>query len=129
MVTYADYTAFSNVVVPLADFPFIEARSVDILSMLCGQKWDEDSDICKKAVMYQIEFVQENGGLVDWSKGAGAVGSHSWSVGGESESFTYMKSSHKEGAKTFNGLAISPMAWQVLVSGGFLKTVKGVRVW
>lgn len=128
MVTYAEYTALSNVPVTQAEFPYIEVRTVDLLSSLCGTRWDEESPICKKAVIYQIEFVQENGGLTEWSKGAGAVGSHSWSVGGESESYTYMQSSHKAGVKTFNGLAISPLAWQVLVGGGFLKAIKGVRV-
>lgn len=127
MVTYADFTTFSNIPIE-ADFPYIEERSVDLLSMLCGSRWDENSAVCKKAVLYQCEYVAQNGGLIEWSKGRGAVGNHSWSVGGESESYTYVQSTIGAQAKTFNGLAVSPIAWQLLVDNGFLKTLRSVRV-
>ena len=129
MVTYAEYTAFSNVPISQSDFPFCEARAVDLLSLLCGQLWDTEDETCKKAVLYQIEFVQQNGGLTEWSRGAGSVGSHSWSVGGESESITVGESSHAEKVKVVNGLAVSPMAWGLLSSNGFLRSIRGIRIW
>lgn len=127
MVTYEEFTRFSNVPIE-ADFPYIEERSVDLLSMLCADRWDANSPVCKKAVMYQCEYVAQNGGLTEWSKGRGAVGSHTWTIGGESESYTYLQSTVGAQAKTFNGLAVSPMAWQMLVREGYLRTIKGVRV-
>ena len=129
MVDYQTYNEFSNVPVTQADFQYIEARAVDILSLLCGQNWDAESAVCAKAVCYQIEHIAECGGLSSWNKGEGAVGSRSYSVGGESESVTFTQSKESEGSKTFLGLSISPFAWALLLNGGFLKTVKGVRVW
>jgi len=128
MITYAEFVKFSNVPIE-ADFPFIEERSVDLLSLLCGSSWDENSDTCRKAVMYQVEYVAQNGGLIEWSKGHGALSQHSWSIGGESESYTFVKGSQTENAKTFNGLAISPVAWLMLQRAGYLKAIRSVRVW
>lgn len=129
MIAFADYQAFSNVEVPESDFPKLENRAVLLLSSLCGQAWNPDSDICKRAVLEQIEFIQLRGGITGWATGGGSVGGHSWSVGGESESYTYTQSSRAEGVRYFNGLAISPLAWALLKANGLLKESKGVRVW
>lgn len=129
MVTYDDFSAFSNVSVTQADFPSLERASVDLLSCLCRSAWDEDSEVCKKAVMYQIEFIAQNGGFNSWSTAKGVIGSQSYTIGGESESVTYIQRKSSENAKTFNGLAISPLAWALLTNAGILKTARGVRVW
>ena len=129
MVSYADFTAFSNVPVSQADYPYVEARAVDLLSALCKSGWDETSDTCKRAVCYQIEHILQSGGLSQWSRGEGSVASRSYSVGGESESITYMQTQGKESVRTFLGLSISAIAWALLKNGGYLVTVKGVRVW
>jgi hypothetical protein len=129
MVTYDDFSKFSNISVSSSDFAQIEARSVDLLACLCRSAWDETDSICKKAVMYQIEFVVQNGGLSSWSIGKGVIGSQSYSIGGESESVTYIQSKGSENAKTFNGLAISPLAWALLTDNGILRTARGIRIW
>lgn len=130
MITYNEFTAFSNVQVSETDFPKVERTAVDILSCLCRNNWDTESDICKKAVMYQIEHMLSLGGLASWSEGKGVVGSHSYSVGGESERVTYVQSSKEsENSKLFNGVSISPIAWALLLNEGILKTLHGVRVW
>lgn len=129
MVDYATFQAFSNLTVSASDFPFIEARAVAILSLLCKDKWDETDATCIQAVCYQIEHIIENGGLVAWNKGEGSATSRSYSVGGESESVTYKDNKSSASAHFFMGLSISPFAWALLLNGGFLQTVKGVRVW
>lgn len=129
MVTYDEFSKFSNISVSSSDFTQIKARSVDLLACLCRSAWDETDSICKKAVMYQIEFVVQNGGLSSWSISKGVIGSQSYSIGGESESVTYIQSKGSENAKTFNGLAISPLAWALLTNNGILRTARGIRIW
>ena len=129
MVSYATFTAFSYLQVSQTDYPYIEARAEDLLSTLCGQLWDESSEICSKAVCYQIEHILQQGGLTEWSKGEGVVASRSYSVGGESESVSYQQSDRSERTRTYMGLSISPTAWALLKANGYLVTIKGVRVW
>ena len=129
MIDYATFTAFSQATVSQTDFPYIEARAVDILSLLCKDKWDAEDSTCIRAVCYQIEYIIENGGLVSWSKSEGSATSRSYSVGGESESYTLKDGKGSESVHYFMGLAISPLAWALLLNGGFIQTVKGVRVW
>ena len=129
MVTYDEFSTFSNVSVSTTDYPKVEARACDLLACLCRTAWSETDETCKKAVMYQIEFIVQSGGLTSWSTGKGVIGSQSYTIGGESESVTYIQSKGSENAKTFNGLAISPLAWALLTNNGILKTARGVRVW
>lgn len=129
MVTYDDFSAFSSVSVSQADFTPLERTTVDLLSCLCRSAWDESNEVCKKAVMYQIEFIVQSGGLTSWSTAKGVIGSQSYTIGGESESVTYIQSHSSENAKIFNGLAISPLAWALLTNSGILSTVRGIRVW
>ena len=129
MVTYDEFSTFSNISVTSTDFPKIEARAVDLLACLCRSAWNETDSTCKKAVMYQIEFIVQSGGLTSWSTGKGVIGSQSYTIGGESESVTYIQSKGSENAKTFNGLAISPLAWALLTNNGILKTARGIRIW
>ena len=129
MVTYDEFVTFSGMDVTVSDYPKVERTAVDILSSLCGSKWDITNDVCKKAVMYQVEFIIQAGGLSEWVQSKGAIGSHSYSIGGESETVTYVKSTGGDSGKTFNGLPISPVAWAILTSNNILRQVKGVRVW
>lgn len=129
MVSYDTFVSFSNVVVSQSDFGPIEARAVDILSLLCKDNWDEEDAICIRAVCYQIEHIVNEGGLTAWGKSEGSASSRSYSVGGESESVTYKESKGSQSAHFFMGLSISPYAWALLLNNGFLQTVKGVRVW
>lgn len=130
MVTFSEFTNFSNQPVTEDDFPFLEARAVDILTALCGQTWSPSDAICKRAVMYQVEYVLQLGGLTEWQNGKGAMASHSYTVGGESESITYMQAqAGNSGTRVFNGLAVSPVAWALLRSNGKLVTVRRVKTW
>lgn len=129
MVDYATFQAFSNVAVSEADFAKIEARASTILSLLCKDKWDAQDTTCIQAVCYQIEHIIESGGLVTWNKTEGVATSRSYSVGGESESVTLKDGKGSQSAHYFMGLSISPFAWALLSNGGFLQTVKGIRVW
>lgn len=130
MVTYDEFVSFSYIQVTQADFSPIERTASDVLSLLCRDKWDSTSDVCKKAVMYQIEYTLQIGGLGAWSETKGLVGSQSYSIGDESESVTYVQTSKEsEKGKTFNGLPISPLAWALLLNEGILRPVHGVRVW
>lgn len=129
MVSYDTFAMFSYVTVPQADFPPIEARAVDILSLLCKERWDAEDSTCMRAVCYQIEHIVNEGGLVAWGKGEGSASSRSYSVGGESESVSYKDGKGSSTAHYFMGLSISPYAWALLLNNGFLQTVKGVRVW
>lgn len=129
MVSYETFAMFSYVTVPQADFSPIEARAVDILSLLCKDNWDAEDSTCIRAVCYQIEHIVNEGGLASWGKSEGSASSRSYSVGGESESVTYKEGKGSASAHYFMGLSISPYAWALLVNNGFLQTVKGVRVW
>ena len=129
MVDYETFKIFSNVEVTASEFPFIEARAVDILSLLCKDRWDAEDTSCIRAVCYQIEFIIESGGLVAWNKSEGSATSRSYSVGGESESVTYKDGKDSSSSHYFMGLAIAPLAWAVLLNGGFIKTIQGIRVW
>lgn len=130
MVTFDEFEIFSGMTVTASDFPKVERTSVDLLSCLCGKSWDYGSDVCKKAVMYQIEYIVQLGGLTAWNENRGVVGSRSYTIGGESESVTYMQSSKEsEAGKTFHGVPVSPLAWALLQNAGILSTVRKVRVW
>lgn len=128
MVNYDTFALFSFQTVSQQDFPVIEAKAVDILSLLCKERWDETSSVCRRAVCYQIEFILSNGGLASWGKSEGSFSSHSYSVGGESESITLKEGKDSESTHYFMGLAISPFAWALLLNNGFLRPVYGVRV-
>ena len=130
MVTYDEFMAFSSVSITASDFPKVEQTAVDVLSCLCRSAWSETDSTCKKAVMYQIEYIVQCGGLASWSTNKGVVGSQSYSVGGESESVTYVQTAKaSETGKTFHGLPISPLTWALLTNSGILKTARGIRVW
>ena len=129
MVDYATFQSFSNTPVSQADFTPIERKAETILSLLCKDRWDSQDTTCIQAVCYQIEHIIESGGLTAWSKTEGSATSRSYSVGGESESITYKDAKASEGGHYFMGLSISPFAWALLQNGGFLQTIKGVRVW
>lgn len=129
MVTYNDFIAFSRQNVSEADFSMLADRSTDVLKTLCGTRW-KDGETADKAVLYQVEFILQMGGLDSWAEGAGALQSHTYSVGGESESVTYMQSfENGSGRKSFNGLAISPMSWSLLHSAGMVSRLGRVRTW
>lgn len=129
MVTFSEFTSFSNQILTQADFTILEQRSVDLLSMLCGSHWVENEST-KKAVMYQIEFIIQLGGINAWTEGAGSMQSRSYSVGGESESVTYMQASYDgSGRKVFNGLAIAPMAWAILCRAKLVPRLGRVQTW
>lgn len=129
MVPYSDFDRFSVQHVTQDEYAVLEQRAVDILQVLCGSRWT-DSEATRRAVMYQVEFILQLGGLDAWSEGAGSLQSRSYSVGGESESITYMQSFESgSGRKTFNGLAIAPMAWALLHSSGFVSRLGRVRTW
>lgn len=130
MVSFAEFTEFSQVKVSEADFPFLEARAVDVLSALCGKGWNPESAICHKAVEYQIEFILQLGGLDSWTEGSGTAGSRSYSVGGESESISYAQETGSgSGKRVYNGLAISPLAWALLQESGCLRKLRRVLTW
>lgn len=128
-ITYNDFTTFSTAEVAEADFSILVSRATDVLKTLSGSHW-KDGDTADKAVLYQVEFILQVGGLDAWSDGAGALQSHTYSVGGESESVTYMQSyENGSGRKMFNGLAIAPMAWALLHSSGMIARLGRVTTW
>ena len=129
MVTYEEFTNYSIETVTEDMFTKLEQRSVDFLSSLCGSNWNAENEICKKAVIFQIEAIIQNGGLSEWSSGSsGQISSRSYSVGGESESVAYGQAS-KATQKVVNGLIVSSLAWQILQTNGFLQSIKQVRIW
>ena len=128
MVTYDEFVTFSGMDITPSDYPKVERTAVDLLSALCGSKWDITDDVCKDAVLYQVEFIFQAGGLSEWMQSKGAIGSRSYSVGSESESVTYIRSGTMESGKAFNGLQVSPLSWALLTSNGILRQVRGVRV-
>ncbi len=130
MVTYSDFTNWSNKPVDETDFNYIEARSEDVLSLLCGSSWSETDEVCIKAVKYQIDWILNAGGLDEWQGGSGTGSSRSYSVGGESESITYMQSgSDGSGRRIYMGLSIDPIARGLLHKGGFITRLRRVNTW
>lgn len=129
MVSYDDFRSFSKVEVSEADFTVMAERATDVLRTLCGKHWTE-GETADRAVLYQVEFILQVGGLDSWAEGAGALQSHTYSVGGESESVTYMQAyENGSGRKMFNGLAIAPMAWALLHSSGMIARLGRVTTW
>ncbi len=130
MLTYEEYRAFSVLDMGEEAFGKMEPRVVTLLSSLCGDAWDAESEDCKRAVAWQLEYISQKGGPSSWSAGSeGSVQSRSWAVGGESESVSYGSAASSSRGYTWDGLEVSPLALAVLRSGGFCKTVAGVRVW
>lgn len=130
MITYDEFIAFSSVAVTASEYPKLEQTAVDVLSCLCRSAWDETDVICKKAVMYQIEYIVQLGGIATWTTNKGVIGSQSYSVGGESESVTYVQTAKaSETGKTFHGLPIAPLSWALLTNNGILRTARGIRIW
>lgn len=127
MVTYAEFETFSPIsnMVTEANFSVYEGRAVDALSSFATPT-DATATIFKKAVMYQIEYMAQMGGVDDWLRGSGALSAESYTVGGESESKTYAQGTVT--GKMVNGMSISIMAWNILKGAGLVKAFKAVRV-
>lgn len=127
MVTYAEFSTFSPIsnMVTEANFSVYEGRAVDALSSFATPT-DATATIFKKAVMYQIEYMAQMGGVDDWLRGSGALSAESYTVGGESESKTYAQGTVT--GKIVNGMSISIMAWNILKGAGLVKAYKAVRV-
>lgn len=128
MVTYAEFLTFSPIsnMVTEANFSVYEGRAVDALSSFATPTDDATATIFKKAVMYQIEYMAQMGGVDDWLRGSGALSAESYTVGGESESKTYAQGTVT--GKAVNGMSISIMAWNILKGAGLVKMYRGVRV-
>ena len=123
MIEYSDFVAWSYCSITSTEFPKYESRCAEFLESLCGDNWSESDEICVKALMYQIEYVFQNGGLAMWSSAerSGSVESESYRTGGESESRRYT------GVKRQYALALAPMAEQLLKRSGYMEMVG--RVW
>lgn len=133
MISYAEFMEKATVEITEQEFNKIEPRSVSLLASLCSNsdKWSETCEICKMALIYQIEYIVSTGGVENWVKGTeGKVASRSYSIGGESESVSYTQSaSEKEGTIAYHGLLIAPLAWNVLMFNGIIRTIRSKRVW
>lgn len=124
MIEYSDFTQWSICSITITEFPKYEARCKTYLASLCGDNWSESDNICKEALMNQIEYVFLNGGLSMWAstERSGAVRSESYRTGGESESKEYVR------AKRSYPLPLSPVAEQILRNAGYLNVIHGVCV-
>lgn len=127
IVTYQEYQAFSNIPLSESDFNVIAERSQELLETLCRCKFRATDNECKRAVLYQVEYIQTLGGIAEWQKVSGEVAGRSYSIGGESESITFVRSENVEGGKRFNGLNISSMAWGILFNAGYLRSIRSMR--
>lgn len=124
MVEYSDFTQWSFCSITVTEYPKYEARCKSYLASLCGDNWSESDDICKNALMNQIEYVFQNGGLSIWAstERSGGVRSESYTTGGESETRQY------SGYKRNYPLPLSPVAEQILKNAGYLSVIGRVRV-
>ena len=130
MVTYAEYLAKGMNEIDEGTFNKIESRCVDLLSSMCSTRWDVENETCKKAVIYQIDFVLAKGGLTSWIGGSeGTVTSRSYSIGGESESVGYSHNNSKVQSFKYNNMEVAPLAIALLTNAGIYKAISGVRVW
>lgn len=127
IVTYEDYKSFTDVPLPETDFGIEARRAQDLLEALCRCSFPDSDEACKRAVLYQIEYIQSLGGVSEWQRVSGAVASRSYSIGGESESIAFLHSDSIGDDCRFNGLNVSSMAWGILVNAGYLRIVRGVR--
>ncbi|MGP1507452.1 MAG: hypothetical protein ACTTJW_01040 [Sphaerochaeta sp.] len=127
IVTFQEYQSFTNVTLSPEEFSIIAERAQELLETLCRCKFSNMDQDCKRAVLHQIEYIQILGGLAEWQRVSGAIAGRSYSIGGESESLTFVRSESEEGGKRFNGLNISSTAWAILANAGYVRSIREIR--
>ena len=112
LVTREEYVAFGGTEVSVADFPRLESIAEDVVYSACVISPSEEqmsSDLYKKALCYQIEMLQNQGGvdavvgLSDSDTASERLGDYSitkgsGSAGGKSEAYS------------LNGIPVSALA-------------------